>query len=81
MTHGDTCDIHIVHLDDDLLLVKRPDPDWRALQDEFADYKTSIGPMTAEAAVEYLDIEYGPDPERSARVIAFAAARETILRL
>jgi hypothetical protein len=51
---------HLVFLrTDGLLLVKRPDADWRQLQDEYTDYLTSLGPWTADEIAEYFALDYG----------------------
>lgn len=72
---------HIVFLDDALLLVRRARADWRALQDAFADYKSSLGPWTLQACAEWLTEEYGEDEARDARIAAFADAAEDVLSL
>ena len=72
---------HIVFLDDSLLLVRRAGADWRALQDAFPDYKSSLGPWTLQACAEWLTEEYGEDPDRDARIAAFAGAAEDVLGL
>jgi hypothetical protein len=62
-----------------VLLVRRPDPDWSRLQDEFPDFMTSLGPMTADEATEWLAEEYGADEQRDAAIRAFVEAREDVL--
>lgn len=62
-----------------VLLVRRPDADWRALQSEFLDFKTSLGPWTASAASAWLRDEYGADAERDADIDAFAVSVETTM--
>jgi hypothetical protein len=47
-----------------VLLVKRPDWDWRRLQDEFEDYMTSLGPWTAHDIAEHFALDYGEDDRR-----------------
>jgi hypothetical protein len=44
--------------------VKRPDADWRQLQDEYADYMASPGPWTADEIAEHLALDYGEDDSR-----------------
>ncbi|MBI1322853.1 hypothetical protein GC170_06675 [bacterium] len=47
-----------------VLLVKRPEADWRQLQDEYDEYMTSLGPWPEADICEYFSIEYGPDDRR-----------------
>jgi len=47
-----------------VLLVKRPEADWRQLQDEYDGFMTSLGPWPEEHICEYFSIEYGPDDRR-----------------
>ena len=70
---------HIVFLKRATLLVRRPHADWRALQAEFFDYKSSLGPWTLGAAAGWIAEEYGADTERDGDVRAFAAATETAM--
>jgi hypothetical protein len=46
---------------DGLLIVKRPEMDWRKLQDEYADYMASVGPWTADEIVGYFAADFGDD--------------------
>ena len=56
---------HLVFLrPDGLLLVKRPNADWRQLQDEYADYMASLGPWTAGEIAEHFALDYGEDDSR-----------------
>ena len=56
---------HLVFLrPDGLLLVKRPDADWRQLQDEYAEYVASLGPWTAAEVAEYFALDYTEDDAR-----------------
>jgi hypothetical protein len=47
-----------------LLIVKRPDADWRQLQTEYADYVASLGPWTAGEIAEHFALDYGEDDSR-----------------
>lgn len=47
-----------------LLIVKRPAVEWQQLQDEYADYMTSLGPWTAEEIAEHFTADYGEDASR-----------------
>lgn len=51
--------LHLVWLRSGAFLVSRkPYADWREIQDEFADYMTSLGPFTADEAADWLAHEY-----------------------
>lgn len=77
-------DFHLVLTRDsgELLLVRRPGAEWRALQDEFPDYMTSLGPYTIEEAIEMCGVEW-PDIAltRQNDMRAFAADGGDILHL
>lgn len=45
-----------------MLLTKKFYADWRAVQDEFDDYMTSLGPFEPSELVEYLAVEYPVNP-------------------
>jgi hypothetical protein len=47
-----------------LLLVKRPDADWRQLQYEYPDFMTSLGPWTADEIAGYFALDYTEDDAR-----------------
>lgn len=68
-------ELHIVIARAGIALIKRPDDDWRAIQDAFDGYMTSVGPYTLAEALEWIELEW-PDihAARAADVIAFAAA-------
>jgi catechol 2,3-dioxygenase-like lactoylglutathione lyase family enzyme len=64
--------LHIVLLDDGMLLVKRDDPNWRALQDEFPTFKASLGPYDLFDVLSELQHEWPSIyAERGAAVRAF----------
>lgn len=74
--------LHVVILDDAMLLVKRDVSDWRALQDEFPAYKTSLGPYDLYDVLATLESEW---PQiyaaRADAVKAFVASDDTTLKL
>jgi hypothetical protein len=47
-----------------LLIVKRPEVDWRQLQAEYADYMASLGPWTTPEIAGYFALDYGEDDSR-----------------
>jgi hypothetical protein len=50
--------LHIVYLESRMLISKKPYAGWRQIQDDFADYKTSLGPWTVTAVLDFLRTEY-----------------------
>ncbi len=75
--HRDELDQHAYahHLNPDLahlvflrsgrmLLVKRPDADWRQLQDDYSDYMTSLGPWTGDEIASYFTDDYTDDDSK-----------------
>jgi len=54
--------ITIVHTKRGMLLTKKHYVDWSAVQAEFHDYLTSLGPFSPLELIEYLGIEYPVDP-------------------
>jgi hypothetical protein len=47
-----------------VLLVKRPDADWRELQDEYDDYMASLGPWSEADICEHFALDYGEHDNR-----------------
>ena len=50
--------IHIIYLENDMLLSKAEYSDWKQIQDQFQEYKASLGPWDSEEIIEYLSEEY-----------------------
>lgn len=48
----------LIYLRNVVLLSKRQYRDWRDIQDQFFDFKTSLGPYTVEALFDFLDEDY-----------------------
>lgn len=44
-----------------LLLVKRPDLDWRKLQEEYEEYMASLGPWAESEIIEHFSFDYSED--------------------
>jgi hypothetical protein len=56
---------HLVYLRPaGLLLVKKPQADWRELQEEYEEYMASLGPWTAAEICEHFALDYGQDDTR-----------------
>ena len=53
--------LHIVYLESRMLLSKKCYSGWRQIQDEFADYKASLGPWPVAEILDFLRTEYPSD--------------------
>lgn len=73
--------LHLVVLTDGLLLVKRGHADWRALPDEFPDFKTSLGPYDLAEVLELIGAEWPAVLARREEIVAFEASNATEMRL
>ena len=49
---------HIVFTDSEIILTKIEYESWRELQNDFCDYKTSLGPWSEEEITNYLQDQY-----------------------
>jgi hypothetical protein len=79
MTTENAC-YHIVFLKRAVLLVRR-EGDWRALQAEFLDFRSSLGPWTLGEAAAWVAAEYGTDTGRDADIAAVAGSAESVVSL
>jgi len=76
---------HLVYLRSGaVLLSRKPNADWREIQDEFdEDFMTSLGPWTLEDVVDFFEQQYGPDERRwpftAEDVAAFAASDRVVM--
>lgn len=50
--------LHIIYTNNEMLLAKKGYASWREIQDEFYDYKSSLGPWDEDEVVQYLADEY-----------------------
>lgn len=65
-----------------LVLSKGPPRDWREVQDEYADYMTSLGPWSADDVVDFFAADLGGPsgwPFSARQVREFVASDETVL--
>lgn len=61
-------DIHLIYLrSGPVIIERRTDDDWRAIQDEYPDYMTSLGPWTMTEVVEFL-LDDWPEHDLNAAV-------------
>ena len=65
-----------------VLILRRTGDDWRAVQDLFADYMTSVGAYTLAEALEWIELQW-PDlhAARAADIVAFSAGPAEMLQL
>ena len=52
--------LHIIYLESRMLISKKRYAGWRQIQDEFADYKASLGPWPVAEVLDFLRTEYAP---------------------
>ena len=50
--------LHIIYLELQILLSKKRYSGWREIQDEFANYKASLGPWPVAEVLDFLHTEY-----------------------
>lgn len=75
--------LHLIYLERALLLSKKPYSDWREIQAEYFDYKTSLSFGGVEEVLGFLKDEY-PEyqtPELEARIRAFTGSSEAAMSL
>ncbi len=51
-------ELHIIYTESAMLVSKERFSSWRAIQDRYLDFKSSLGPWEAEAVIAYLSDEY-----------------------
>ncbi len=72
-------DLHVVFTDSAVLLSRRRYASWRAIQDEFADYKASLGPWSPEVVIDWLGSEYSDlSPAAREQVHGFLAGSHEV---
>lgn len=50
--------LHIIYTESEIVLSKKDYASWQEVQQDFPDYKASLGPWLDNDVVEYLDAEY-----------------------
>jgi hypothetical protein len=48
----------LIYTESNFLISKKQYLSWREIQDEYPDYKTSLGPWSVDEVIEYLAEEY-----------------------
>lgn len=74
--------LHIIYTETDMLLSKRPYGSWKEIQDEYVDYKASLGPWCVEEVVEFLYYEYlDISPTAFEQVSSFLASADEVTKI
>jgi hypothetical protein len=78
--------VHVVYLrPEGLLLSKKEYADWRQIQDEYADFMTSLGPFDEDELLGFFRNQYGEDDARwgvtRAQIRSFIDSDATTLRV
>ena len=50
--------LHVIYTGHGIYLSKQIYSSWKEIQEEYCDYKTSLGPWSPEEVIEYLNDEY-----------------------
>ena len=51
-------ELHIIFTGDEVLVSRKAYASWREIQDEYGDYKTSLGPWDETTTASWLNEEY-----------------------
>ncbi|MEP0356141.1 hypothetical protein [Paraglaciecola sp.] len=51
-------ELHIIYTDSNVVLSKKKYAKWIQIQEEFPDYKASLGPWSFNEVIDYLEGEY-----------------------
>ncbi|MCD5328416.1 hypothetical protein ACFFU8_12745 [Chromobacterium piscinae] len=71
--------LHIIYTKREILLSKRTYASWKAIQSEYINYKTSLGPWTANEAIEYLAEEHADlEPSAEQQVTALVLGSQQV---
>lgn len=50
--------LHIIYTESEIILSKKEYANWQEVQQDFPDYKASLGPWLEADVIQYLDAEY-----------------------
>lgn len=74
---------HLVYCRSRTVLDRRTDRPWLQLQEDYGDFMTSLGPMTAEEILEFFRADFGSDesvwPFARQEVLRFFSSEELVL--
>ncbi|WP_090368589.1 hypothetical protein [Ferrimonas sediminum] len=51
-------ELHLIYTDSNVVLSKKKYADWVQIQEDFPDYKTSLGPWNLDEMIDFLNEEY-----------------------
>lgn len=75
-------ELHIIYTDSNVVLSKKKYDEWIQIQEDFPDYKTSLGPWSLGEVIDYLDDEYDNLlPSASIQVNEFLNSSVTVKEL
>ncbi|MFJ2990967.1 hypothetical protein ACIPF8_24190 [Collimonas sp. NPDC087041] len=71
--------LHIIYTAAAVLISKKRYESWQGVQDEYPDYRASLGPWSIKETEEYLDDEYQKIyPSASEQLRGFAKSSNTV---
>jgi hypothetical protein len=66
--------LHIIYTENDILLSQKHYTSWIQIQNDFADYKASLGPWGVEEVIDYLRQEHSDlEPAAEQQVVSFVS--------
>ncbi len=71
--------LYIIYTDQDVLISKKDYSSWKEIQEEYVDFKTSLGPWQTEDVIDFLSCEYEEKLLPSASVQVNSLLRESDL--
>ena len=51
-------ELHIIYTDSNVVLSKKKYDEWNQIQEEYPDYKASLGPWSLDEVIDFLKDEY-----------------------
>lgn len=71
--------LHIIYTEAEVILSKKSYGSWREIQNEYSDFKASLGPWSSDEVAEYLSDEYSNiEPAAFLQVADFLQSTATI---
>lgn len=68
-------ELHIIYTGSEILLSKKSYQSWREIQNEYSDFKASLGPWPVPETLEFLEFEYLElDPPAATQVNQFVTS-------
>ncbi len=74
--------LHIIYTESGVILSKKAYVSWRDIQDEYSDFKASLGPWLSGEVTEYLSQEHSNiEPTAVSQVADFLQSSSTIYKI